>query len=200
MSRQQEKDESSDGYYLMSWSGKTKVNCKTFKQTLTVKGLSLLPVSRTIKIEPDTIGYTLADNLCYLTGVEGYTPNENPPEWVNRVVKTIETKPKKYLQWTIKLEINMTDQNIIYWIHDTFGIGSVAKKPPGKGQIGKRMQWRWRCSHRDAYSICKLIWPYVKVKLHKIEQIIDHYEPEFAADQNVVNMDEYKMRKEMMWE
>ena len=98
VSRQQEKDESSDGYYLMSWSGKTKVNCKTFKQTLTVKGLSLLPVSRTIKIEPDTIGYTLADNLCYLTGIEGYTPNENPPEWVNRVVKTIETKPKKYLQ------------------------------------------------------------------------------------------------------
>ena len=26
VSRQQEKDESSDGYYLMSWSGKTKVN------------------------------------------------------------------------------------------------------------------------------------------------------------------------------
>ena len=99
VSRQQEKDESSDGYYLMSWSGKTKVNCKTFKQTLTVKGLSLLPVSRTVKIEPDTIGYTLADNLCYLTGVEGYTPNENPPEWVNRVVKTIKSKPiKKYIQ------------------------------------------------------------------------------------------------------
>ena len=99
VSRQQEKDESSDGFYLMSWSGKTKVNCKTFKQTLTVKGLSLLPVSRTVKIEPDTIGYSLADNLCYLTGVEGYTPNENPPEWVNRVVKTIESKPiKQYIQ------------------------------------------------------------------------------------------------------
>ena len=107
---------------------------------------------------------------------------------------------KKYLRWTIKLEINMTDQDVINWIYATFGVGSVAKKPPGKGQMGRRMQWRWRCSHRDAYSICKLIWPYVKVKLHKIEQIIDHYEPEFAADQNVVNMDEYKMRKEMMWE
>ena len=105
VSRQQEKDESSDGYYLMSWSGKTKVNCKTFKQTLTVRGLSLLPVSRTVKIEPDTIGYTLADNLCYLTGVEGYTPNENPPEWVNRVVKTIKSKPiKKYVhQGSVKI-------------------------------------------------------------------------------------------------
>ena len=101
-------------------------------------------------------------------------------------------KPKKYLQWTIKLEVNMTDKGIIYWIHDTFGIGSVAKKPPGKGQMGKRMQWRWRCSHRDAYSICKLIWPYTKVKLHKIEQIIDHYTPEYSIDGNIVSMQQYK--------
>ena len=101
-------------------------------------------------------------------------------------------KPKKYLQWTIKLEINMTDQNIIYWIHDTFGIGSVAKKPPGKGQMGKRMQWRWRCSHRDAFYMCKLIWPYTKVKLHKIEQIIDHYTPEYSIDGNIVSMQQYK--------
>ena len=101
-------------------------------------------------------------------------------------------KPKKYLQWTIKLEINMTDKNIIYWIHDTFGVGSVAKKPPGKGQMGKRMQWRWRCSHRDAFYMCKLIWPYTKVKLHKIEQIIDHYTPEYSIDGNIVSMQQYK--------
>ena len=86
----------------------------------------------------------------------------------------------------------MTDQNIIYWIHDTFGIGSVAKKPPGKGQMGKRMQWRWRCSHRDAFYMCKLIWPYTKVKLHKIEQIIDHYTPEYSIDGNIVSMQQYK--------
>ena len=101
-------------------------------------------------------------------------------------------KPKKYLQWTIKLEVNMTDKGIIYWIHDTFGIGSVAKKPPGKGQMGKRMQWRWRCSHRDAFYMCKLIWPYTKVKLHKIEQIIDHYTPEYSIDGNIVSMQQYK--------
>ncbi len=92
-SRQQEKDENADGYWLMSWSGKTKVNCKTFKQTITVKGRSLLAFGTTSKIEPNHIGYILADNLCYLTGVEGYTPNPNPPEWVVRTVKTIKSKP-----------------------------------------------------------------------------------------------------------
>ena len=95
-SRQQEKDENSDGYWVMSWTGTTKVNCKTFKQTIRIPGQIF---GGTSKIEPNHIGYVLADNLCYLTGVEGYTPNENPPEWVNRVVKTIKSKPiKKYVQ------------------------------------------------------------------------------------------------------
>ena len=95
VSRQQEKDEASDGFYIMSWTSKVKVNCKTFKQTILKAGL----FGQTDKIQPDYIGYPLADNLCYLTGIEGYTPNENPPEWVNRVVKTIKSKPiKKYIQ------------------------------------------------------------------------------------------------------
>lgn len=98
-SRQQEKDESSDGYWRMSWTGKTKVNCKTFKQTITSKTPGvLISFGQTSKIEPNHIGYILADNLCYLTGVEGYTPNLNPPDWVIRTVKTIESKPIKKSQ------------------------------------------------------------------------------------------------------
>ncbi len=91
-SRQQEKDENADGYWVMSWTGTTKVNCKTFKQTIKVPGQLF---GGTSKIEPNHIGYVLADNLCYLTGVEGYTPNPNPPEWVVNTVKTIKSKPIK---------------------------------------------------------------------------------------------------------
>ena len=98
-SRRAGKDETSDGKHLMSWTAKVKVNCKTFKSTYTVSGHSLIPFSRTKKIQPDTLGYVLADNLCYLTGVEGYTANENPSEWVKAVVKQIESKPfKKYIE------------------------------------------------------------------------------------------------------
>ena len=89
------KEETSDGKHLISWTAKVKVNCKTFKSTYAVLGHSFIPFSRTKKIQPDTLGYVLADNLSYLTGVEGYTANENPSEWVKGVVKQIESKPFK---------------------------------------------------------------------------------------------------------
>jgi hypothetical protein len=54
------------------------------------------------------------------------------------------------------------------------------------------MQYRWRCGYRDALYVAKLLWPHAKVKLHKIEQIIDHYEPEHNAH-NVVSLEHYKM-------
>jgi len=99
---------------------------------------------------------------------------------------------KAYLTWDIRMEISMTNKYIIQWAHETSGVGTFSKKPPGKGQLGRKMQYRWRCGFRDAYQVAKLIWPHVKVKLHKIEQIIDHYEPEFNTP-NVVNLEHYKM-------
>ena len=100
---------------------------------------------------------------------------------------------KAYLTWQIQMEISMTDKSVIQWVHETLGIGTFAKKPPGKGQLGKKMQYRWRCSHRDALYVAKLIWSEAKVKLHKIEQIIDHYEPELQdLDDNVVELDKYR--------
>ena len=96
---------------------------------------------------------------------------------------------KDYKTWNIALEISMTDKNVIELVHETLMVGTVHKKPPGKGQIGKKMQYRWRCSHRDALHVCKLLWPYAIVKLHKIEQIIDHYEPDIQElGDNVVDL------------
>jgi len=96
---------------------------------------------------------------------------------------------KDYMTWNIRLEIAMTDQNVIELVHETLMVGTVHKKPPGKGQIGKKMQYRWRCGYRDALHVCKLLWPYAIVKLHKIEQIIDHYEPDIQElGDNVVDL------------
>ena len=104
---------------------------------------------------------------------------------------------KPYPNWSIRMEIAMTDKEVIQWVAETLDCGTWGER---KVQKGRKRQWRWRCGFRDAFFVAKLLWPYAKVKLHKIEQIIDHYTPEFAADQNIVNLDEYKMRKEMMWE
>ena len=104
---------------------------------------------------------------------------------------------KPYPNWSIRMEIAMTDREVIQWVAETLDCGTWGER---KVQKGRKRQWRWRCGFRDAFFVARLLWPYAKVKLHKIEQIIDHYTPEFGADQNIVNMDEYKMRKEMMWE
>ena len=96
---------------------------------------------------------------------------------------------KNYMTWDIRLEISMTDQNVIELVHETLMVGSVRKKPPGKGQLGKKMQWRWRCGFRDALHVCKLFWPYATVKLNKIEKIINHYEPDLQGlDDNIVDL------------
>tara|TARA_Y100001951_G_scaffold82699_1_gene71250 strand:- start:997 stop:1419 length:423 start_codon:yes stop_codon:yes gene_type:complete len=74
----------------------------------------------------------------------------------------------------IRIEIAMTDKDVIKWCHDLFMCGSFNER---KVKQGYKRQWRWRVSHRDALYVAKILWPYVQVKLHKIEQIIDHYEP-----------------------
>ena len=103
---------------------------------------------------------------------------------------------KDYMTWNIRLEISMTDKNIIELVHETLMVGTVHEKPPGKGQLGKKMQYRWRCGYRDALHVCKLLWPYVIIKLHKIEQIIAHYDPNIQElGDNVVELDTYRNEK-----
>ena len=54
------------------------------------------------------------------------------------------------------------------------------------------MQYRWRCTFRDAYQVCLLIWPWSHTKLPKIQQIIQHYADKKVMNDNVVDLLEYK--------
>ena len=83
---------------------------------------------------------------------------------------------KIYNQWYIRCEIAMTDKAVIEWLQETLGFGWSAEKKYHTKPKYKR-QWRWCCGYRDALTFAKLIWPYAQVKLHAIENIIDHYEP-----------------------
>ena len=76
--------------------------------------------------------------------------------------------------WKIRMEMSMPDKNVMELVHETLGCGTLREKKVAE----KKKQWRWQCSHRDALYVCKLLWPHTVVKLHKIEQIIDHYEPD----------------------
>ena len=120
--------------------------------------------------------------------IAGLFDGEGCVTYKQRMKKRGEDK-KAYPTWDIRMEVNMTDKYVIKWIHETLEVGTFGKKPPGKGQLGRKMQYRWRCGFRDAYYVCKILWPYAQVKLHKIEQIIDHYGPNTQdLNDNVVDL------------
>ena len=96
----------------------------------------------------------------------------------------------------IRMEIAMTDKDTIKWCYDTFKCGHWGER---KVKEGYKRQWRWRVAHRDALNVAIAIWPYVKTKLHKIEQIIDHYEGHDGLPKNVVDLEEYRLTRRFNW-
>tara|TARA_R110000824_G_scaffold9411_1_gene42071 strand:- start:20 stop:457 length:438 start_codon:yes stop_codon:yes gene_type:complete len=98
----------------------------------------------------------------------------------------------------LSMEITMTDQSVLIWVHEVLGVGTLNKKPRKGFRVdGTKylMQYRWRCTFRDAYHVCCLIWPFAHTKLDKIQQVINHY-AEQTLDDKIISLDEYKMRKE----
>ena len=80
-----------------------------------------------------------------------------------------------------KMEITMTDRNVMELIHETLEFGSLLKK---------EKQWTWTCFDKDSFFVAKILWAHVNVKLHKIEQIIDYYEPDIQdVNDNLVDLD-----------
>jgi len=98
---------------------------------------------------------------------------------------------KVYNQWYIRCEMVLTDKDVITGIHETLGFGwSAEKKYKIKRPSHYKRQWRWSCGYRDALQFAKLMWPYAQIKLHKLEQIIDHYEPRAQElGDNVVDLE-----------
>ena len=99
---------------------------------------------------------------------------------------------KPYPTWQIRLEIAMTDKSILIWVNEMLGVGTVGEKRyKTKYTKGWKKQWRWRCSHRDAFKVCCLLFPYAHVKLGEIQKIIQHYSERKlkVMNDNVVSLD-----------
>ena len=92
----------------------------------------------------------------------------------------------------ITMRIEMTDQSILKWIHATLKLGTVRKRNRSPS-VKKHWKDRWvyTLRFRQAYQVCCLIWPYAHIKLDKIQQIIDHYNPKIFNDK-VVDLDMYR--------
>jgi hypothetical protein len=95
----------------------------------------------------------------------------------------------------ISMEITMTDRSVLMWVHEVLGVGTLRKKPrKGKRVDGTPylMQYKWRCTFRDAYYVCCLIWPWSHTKLEKVQQIIQHYSEHKLMNGEVVDLNEYR--------
>ena len=95
----------------------------------------------------------------------------------------------------ISMEITMTDESGLRWLHEVLGVGTLNRKPrKGRRKDGTKylMQYRWRCTFRDAYYVCRLLWPYAHTKLPKIQQVIEHYAKDVLMNGKVINLEEYK--------
>ena len=96
----------------------------------------------------------------------------------------------------ISMEITMTDKSVLKWVHEVLGVGTLNKKPrKGLRKDGTKflMQYKWRCTFRDAFYVCCVLWPHAHTKLPKIQQIIDHYSGKLMNDK-VVSLEDYKMK------
>ena len=95
----------------------------------------------------------------------------------------------------ISMEVTMTDESVLRWLHEVLGVGTLNRKPrKGRRKDGTKylMQYRWRCTFRDAYYVCRLLWPYAHTKLPKIQQVIEHYAKDVILNGKVINLEEYK--------
>ena len=129
------------------------------------------------------------DTLAYIAGLfdgEGCVTCKQKP------TKRTDRGDKIYKQWYIRCEISMTDKYVIDFIQETLGFGWSGEKKYTKRPKHYKRQWRWSCGYRDALLFAKLMWPYTQVKLHKLEQIIDHYEPYEPDRKNVINLESYR--------
>ena len=94
----------------------------------------------------------------------------------------------------ISMEISMTDKSVIHWVHKILGVGTVIerqRKGLRKDGTPYLRQYKWRCTFRDAFYVCCILWPYAHTKLPKIQKVIDHYDGILMNDK-VVDLSEYK--------
>ena len=136
-----------------------------------------------------------SEDISYLAGL---FDGEGSIYFAKRIEKKKKHKGKGYRianAQRISMEVTMTDESVIRWMHEVLGVGTVVKKPrKGFRKDGTKylMQWKWRCTFRDAYYVCRLFWPYAHTKLPKIQQILDHYGDVHLKDGKVIDLNEYK--------
>jgi len=98
-----EQVESSD--LLLNYTGRIIVNCSKFISRIDVlrdnDALSYISaptyyqLGLPTEIKTNHYAYNIANYLCFLTGIEGYTREENEPLWATKIIKSVERSSDK---------------------------------------------------------------------------------------------------------
>ena len=135
-----------------------------------------------------------SEDIAYIAGL---FDGEGSIYYARRIEKKTKHKGKGYrtsMSQRISMEVTMTDESVIRWLHEVLKVGTVVKKPrKGLRKDGTKylMQYKWRCTFRDAYYVCCLLFPYAHTNLEKIQKIINHYDG-VIMNNKVVDLNEYK--------
>ena len=135
-----------------------------------------------------------SEDIAYIAGL---FDGEGSIYFARRIEKKKKHKGKGYrtsMSQRISMEVTMTDESVIRWMHEVLNVGTVNRKPRKGFRVdGTKylMQWKWRCTFRDAFYVCRLLWPYAHTKLPKIQQIIEHYTDE--KYDNIVDLEDYRL-------
>ena len=135
-----------------------------------------------------------SEDIAYIAGL---FDGEGSIYYARLIEKKKKHKGKGYrtsMSQRISMEVTMTDESVIRWLHEVLNVGTVVKKPrKGLRKDGTKylMQYKWRCTFRHAYYVCCLLFPYAHTKLEKIQKIINHYDG-VIMNNKVVDLNEYK--------
>ena len=137
-----------------------------------------------------------SEDIAYIAGL---FDGEGSIYYARRIEKKKKHKGKGYrtsMSQRISMEVTMTDESVIRWLHEVLKVGTVVKKPrKGLRKDGTKylMQYKWRCTFRHAYYVCCLLFPYAHTKLPKINQILEHYaDNKKIINGKIVSLEEYK--------
>ena len=131
----------------------------------------MLDLERVGEMQNRNMPHNNNDLIAYAAGLFDGEGNINYKQY-----KCKNPSGKIYMKWNVAMEVAMTDLDCIKNFFDIVGVGSIHFKGIGKGSLGKKDQWRWRCSHQKALYLAKLFLPYSVTKRPKLLQIINHYE------------------------
>ena len=117
----------------------------------------------------------LREDTIYLAGL---FDGEGCVQFHRRYRTKIGRKGKSYNCLTCTLDICMTDKPTIAHVKKITGVGNLSKRVKNKSPSSKphwKDQWRWNCSHREAYKIAKCIAPFAVTKQENLLKIVNHY-------------------------